>query len=56
MICEKCSIKNECDWFLSYQRIKNEICMEIGTDNPVGAALMVAIEDNQLTECEYFEL
>ena len=55
MICEKCSSKNECDWFMSYQRIKNEIQMGIGTDNPVGTALMVAIEDNQLTECEYFE-
>ena len=55
MICENCKFKDDCGWYESYKRIKDEIIIGIGTDNTVGKALFNTIEDNQLEECEYFE-
>ena len=55
MICENCKYKDDCGWYESYKRIKDEIIIGIGTDNTVGKALINTIQDNQLEECEYFE-
>lgn len=55
MICENCKCKDECGWYASYKRIKYEIYLGIGTDNKLGRALLEAMSDNQLEQCEYFE-
>lgn len=55
MICENCKCKDDCGWYGSYKRIENEIYIGIGTDNTLGRALITAMNDNQLEECEYFE-
>ena len=55
MICEICKYKDDCGWYESYKRIKDEIIIDIGTDNAVGKALFNIIQDNQLEKCEYFE-
>ena len=35
--------------------IENEIYLGVGTDNTLGRALLAAMSDNQLEQCEYFE-
>lgn len=55
MICRNCKIKENCDWYDSYKRIEMEIYTQIGMDNTLGRALIAALEDNGLEECEYFE-
>lgn len=55
MICENCKGKDECGWYASYKRIENEIYLGVGTDNTLGRALLAAMSDNQLEQCEYFE-
>ena len=55
MICENCKYKDECDWYSSYKKIKNEIYFGIGTDNTLGRALIEAMNDNEMEQCEYFE-
>ena len=55
MICDKCKLKEDCDWYGSYKRIDMEISLGIGTDNPVGNALAETLRENSLDECEYFE-
>lgn len=54
MICKNCKCKDECGWYESYKKIENEIYC-IGTDNALGRALIAAMNDNQLEQCEYFE-
>ena len=56
MICENCKCKDECGWYSSYKRIENEIYVGVGTDNTLGRALLAAMSDNQLKQCEYFEI
>ena len=55
MICDKCKYKEECGWYASYKRIENEIYLGIGKDNNLGRALLAAMEDNSLEDCDYFE-
>ena len=55
MICENCKCKDECGWYASYKRIENEIYLGVGTDNTFGRALLAAMIDNQLEQCDYFE-
>lgn len=55
MICENCKCKDECEWYASYKRIENEIYLDIGTGNTLGRALLTAMSDNQLEQCDYFE-
>lgn len=54
MICNNCEYQNECDWYSCYKRIDNEIYLGIGADSTLGEALLAALHDNPLTECEYF--
>lgn len=43
-------------YFVIYdKRIENEIYLGVGTDNTLGRALLAAMSDNQLEQCEYFE-
>lgn len=56
MICENCKCKDECGWYSSYKRIENEIYLGVGTDNTLGRALLATMSDNQLKQCEYFEI
>lgn len=55
MICENCNCKDECNQYHSYKKIENEIYIGIGIGNSLGRALISAIEDNPLEECQYFE-
>lgn len=55
MLCEKCKCKEDCGWYGSYKRIEMEIYTGIGTDNTLGRALVVTMQENNLDECEYFE-
>lgn len=55
MICNECKHKVECGWYDSYKKIENDIYLGIGTDNTLGRALLAAMQDNPLEECEYFE-
>lgn len=55
MLCEKCKCKEDCGWYNSYKRIEMEIYTGIGTDNTLGRALVVAMQENSLEKCEYFE-
>ena len=56
MICENCKCKDECGWYSSYKKIENEIYLGVGTDNTLGRELLAAMSDNQLKQCEYFEI
>lgn len=55
MICNECKYKDECDWYDWYKKIENAIYLGIGTDNTLGRALLAAMQDNPLGECEYFK-
>lgn len=55
MICNNCNGKDECDWYSAYKQIEDCIHYGIGTDEDLGRALLSALQDNPLTECEYFE-
>ena len=55
MICKDCKYKDDCGWYASYKRIENEIYLGIGADDALGRALLEAMSDNQLEQCEYFE-
>lgn len=55
MICKDCKCKSECGWYGSYKRIETEIYCGIGANDALGKALINAMNDNQLEECEYFE-
>lgn len=55
MICNNCKCKDGCRWYKSYQKIENEIYLGIGTDDALGRALVIAMQENPLEECEYFE-
>lgn len=55
MICDKCQCKDECGWYGSLEKIKNEIIFGIGMNNQLGKNLMETINDYDLYVCEYFE-
>ena len=55
MICNKCGCNSECEWYKSYKKIEQEIYLGIGTNDNIGKALLDALNNNPLEECEFFE-
>ena len=55
MICNECKVKDECDWYSSYQTILKEIYLGIGTGDALGAELLGIMNNYSMNQCDYFE-
>lgn len=55
MKCNGCKYKDECPWFNDLQQIKQNILLQIGTDNPMGHSLIQVIENEDIGDCEEYQ-
>ena len=55
MICNECKVKDECDWYSSYQTILKEIYLGIGAGDALGAELLGIMNNYSMNQCDYFE-
>lgn len=54
MICDECKLKQTCETYQSYMKLKDDAYLGLGKEASMGDMVLKTLEDYPLDKCEHF--